>query len=62
MVFETEQNGEPVAGGRDLQIGRLLFSGTYRFGPDLSLTTTVGAGVTEDAPDLAVTVRPTIRF
>jgi hypothetical protein len=62
MVFETEQNGEPVAGGRELQIGRLLFGGTYRFSPGYSFTATIGAGLTEDAPDLAVTLRPTIRF
>jgi cell division septum initiation protein DivIVA len=62
MVFETEQDGQKVDGSRTLQIGRLLFGGTYRFNPGFSFTTTVGAGVTEDAPDLSVTLRPTFRF
>lgn len=44
------------------QVGSLLLGGAHRLGPRSSLGLSVGVGVTEEAPDVQVTLRLPIRF
>lgn len=61
-VFKTEQNGQVVAGSRNLQVGALNFGYSHKLSPDTSINLSVGAGLTEDAPDANIVVRLPIRF
>lgn len=52
MVFETTQNGNTVPNSDVLQVGSMDFGYSYRWNKDVSLNMNVGAGLTDDAPDL----------
>lgn len=47
---------------RDLQIGRLLLGVTHKLSRGLQLNWSIDAGITQDAPDLRVSLRVPIQF
>ncbi|WP_321396659.1 transporter [Emcibacter sp.] len=57
IVMKTRQNGEYSPVASTLQLGTLLFGGSYRFSDKSSISLTIGTGITEDAPDLRVSIR-----
>lgn len=57
VVFKTEQNGATLQGSDVLQVGKLTFGGFYRLSDRTGVSVSVGAGVTDDAPDLTLTLR-----
>ncbi len=54
------QSAEPEFGR--FQVGSLLLGASHRLGPRSSLGLSVGVGVTEQAPDVQVTLRLPVRF
>ncbi|MBK5943045.1 hypothetical protein [Halorhodospira halophila] len=54
------QNPDPEFGR--FQVGSLLLGASHRLGPRSSLGLSVGVGVTEQAPDVQVTLRLPVRF
>jgi hypothetical protein len=62
MVGRTKQNGVVVPGSVVTQLGTLLLGYSYRLNSSTSLNLSVGAGLTRDTPDVAVTVRLPIAF
>lgn len=56
-VLRTLQNGEVVAGSVTTQLGTLLLGYSYRLSTRRTLNLSVGAGLTRDTPDVAVTLR-----
>lgn len=61
-VGKTEQNGNNIEGSERLHIGTLLYGITHRAGKGGSVSLTVGAGVTDDAPDVQVSLRVPVAF
>jgi len=61
-VGRTRQNGAPLPGSVRTQLGTLLFGLTYRFSNKRTLSVAVGAGLTRDTPDIALTVRYPFTF
>jgi hypothetical protein len=61
-VLRTLQNGEVVAGSVTTQLGTLLLGYSYRLSSKTTLNLSVGAGLTRDTPDVAVTLRLPITF
>jgi hypothetical protein len=61
-VGKTEQDGVVVPGSVRTQLSTLLFGYSYRFSPKLSLSVSVGAGLTRDTPDMSLTVRLPMTF
>ncbi len=59
-ILPTTQNGDDI--NEDIQVGRALFGGSYQLDENISINTTLGIGVTEDAPDLSFQVRVPVRF
>lgn len=62
IVGRTLQNGEVVAGSVVTQLGTLLLGYSYRLSPSTTLNVSVGAGLTQDTPDVSLTVRLPITF
>lgn len=56
-VGRTEMNSQVVAGSVRTQLGTLLLGFSYRLSNKTSLNVSVGAGLTRDTPDLALTIR-----
>ncbi|MBB1089303.1 acetate kinase [Lysobacter sp. SG-8] len=62
VIDRIKHNGEDVPGSVRLNLGTLLLGGTYRFNDHVSLNVAIGAGLTEDTPDLSLTTRVPITF
>jgi len=62
LVGKTKQNGQDVPGSVRVTLGTLLLGGTYRFNDHVSLNVALGAGITQDTPDLTFTTRVPITF
>ena len=62
MIGKTKQNGKEVAGAVRVTLGTRLLGGTYRFSDRVSLNVALGAGVTEDTPDVTFTARLPVSF
>jgi hypothetical protein len=60
-VLKTQQNGQEVPNVRNLAVGSLLLGYTYR-GRETTVTVSLAAGVTEDAPDVQLTLRVPFTF
>lgn len=56
-VFETRQNGNPLKGSQRLQVGSLLVGLSHRAGRNTSFALGLGVGVTQDAPNVQVSLR-----
>lgn len=61
-VGKTTQNGENIPGSQTLQIGSLLFGASHRVGKSSSFSVSLGAGITEDAPDVQISVRLPVSY
>jgi len=61
-VDRTRQNGEVVTGSVVTQLGTLLLGYSYRLSSKTTLNLSVGAGLTRDTPDVAITLRIPITF
>lgn len=61
-VARTVVNGEVAAGSVRTQLATLLLGYSYRLSNKTSLNVSVGAGLTRDTPDVALTVRLPMTF
>jgi hypothetical protein len=61
-VFRTKQNGAVIVNTSNTQLGSLLLGVSYRLAPKTTLNLTLGAGLTQDAPDVQVTLRLPMEF
>ena len=61
-VGKTRQNGRTVADSVPLQLGTLLMGYSYRLSEQRSINLSLGAGLTRDTPDVALTLRVPTTF
>ena len=61
-VGKTKLNGVSAADSVRVQLGTLLLGYSYRLSSQRSLSVSLGAGVTRDAPDVTLTVRMPVTF
>ena len=61
-VGRTKLNGVSAADSVRVQLGTLLLGYSYRLSSQRSLSVSLGAGVTRDAPDVTLTVRMPVTF
>lgn len=62
FIEKTEYNGAFPSDATTLQLGQLLIGYSYSFTPATSLNVSLGAGLTQDTPDVSLTVRVPIMF
>jgi hypothetical protein len=62
IIWPTSQNGQTVVGSVRTTLGTLLVGYSYAITKKTTLNISVGAGLTRDTPDLAVTFRLPIMF
>jgi len=62
VVFEDKLNGEEVPLSQRFHIGRILFGYSYQLSRRANFNLTLGAGITDDAPDVTLTARLPIMF
>ena len=56
-VARTQQNGAPVAASVRTQLASLLLGYSYRYSPKTTFNVAVSAGLTQDSPDLSISLR-----
>jgi hypothetical protein len=56
-IFRTKQNGAIVPNTTSIQLGSLLLGLSYRLSPKKVLSFTLGAGLTQEAPNVQLTFR-----
>ncbi|ALP53911.1 hypothetical protein Tel_12625 [Candidatus Tenderia electrophaga] len=61
-VGATKQNGDTLPGSDRLEVGTLLMGLSHRVGKTRNLNIALGAGLTEDAPDVQISFRLPIAF
>ncbi|MBK5206841.1 MAG: hypothetical protein JJD98_15995, partial [Polaromonas sp.] len=61
-VGRTRLNSDPVAGSVRTQLSSLLLGYSYRYSDKTAFSVTVGAGLTQDTPDLTVSLRIPMSF
>jgi hypothetical protein len=67
-IFETDSEITDAEGNQttttadSLQVGNLFLGGSYRLNDRLTLSSTVQVGVTQDSPDVQLTLRMPVRF
>ncbi|KAG8150011.1 DUF3187 family protein [Burkholderia catarinensis] len=62
IVMPTQQNGQTVPSSVRVILGTLLIGYSYRLSPKTTLNLSIGAGLTRDTPDVAMTLRMPIAF
>lgn len=62
VIGKTRFDGEPAPGATSVQLGTLLLGYAYRYSPTTSYNLTVGAGLTQDTPDVQITLRAPVTF
>lgn len=62
VIGKTRFDGEPAPGATSSQLGTLLLGYAYRYSPTTSYNLTVGAGLTQDTPDVQITLRAPVTF
>ena len=62
VVLATRQNGADVSDSSPLQIGTLGIGATWRKSPSVSYSLMAGIGVTDDAPDVSLSLRIPMSF
>ncbi|RQR26818.1 acetate kinase [Burkholderia sp. Bp9143] len=62
IVLPTKQNGQTVPSSVRVILGTLLIGYSYRLSPKTTLNLSIGAGLTRDTPDVAMTLRMPIAF
>lgn len=61
-VDRTRQNGDPVLGSVRTQLASLLMGYSYRHSQKTTINVSVSAGLTQDTPDLSLTLRVPFSF
>jgi hypothetical protein len=61
-MARTKQDGVPVPGSVRTQLGTLLMGFSYRLNNQRTINVTVGAGLTQDTPDVSLSVRMPMNF
>lgn len=61
-VLETERNGVKVPTSDILQVGQMNFGYAYKLNKNVNLNLSIGAGLTDDAPDMSAGIRVPIAF
>jgi hypothetical protein len=61
-MARTKQDGVPVPGSVRTQLGTLLMGFSYRLNNQRTISVTVGAGLTQDTPDVSLSVRLPMNF
>ncbi|WP_229427983.1 acetate kinase, partial [Pseudoduganella dura] len=61
-MSRTKQDGVPVPGSVRTQLGTLLMGFSYRLNNQRTINVTVGAGLTQDTPDVSLSVRLPMNF
>ena len=61
-MARTKQDGVPVPGSVRTQLGTLLMGFSYRLNNQRTVNVTVGAGLTQDTPDVSLSVRLPMNF
>jgi hypothetical protein len=61
-VGKTKQNGKTAQDAVRVQLGTLLLGYSYRLSPQRTLNVSLGAGLTRDTPDVALTMRVPFSF
>ncbi|KVC73965.1 acetate kinase [Burkholderia ubonensis] len=62
IVLPTKENGQTVPSSVRVILGTLLVGYSYRLSPKTTLNLSIGAGLTRDTPDVAMTLRVPIAF
>lgn len=61
-IGKTSFKGQIATNATSTQLGQLQFGVGYRLTPKTNLNLNVGVGITEDAPDVAITLRLPVSF
>lgn len=62
VVFKDKLNGETVPLAQRFHIGRILFGYSYQLSRRANFNLTLGAGITDEAPDVTITARLPVMF
>jgi len=62
ILLKTEFDGEEPAGSQTIHVGSLLLGGSYRLSNNTNLNLSLSGGLTEDAPDVQLTLRVPMTF
>lgn len=62
VVFKDKLNGETVPLAQRFHIGRILFGYSYQLSRRANFNLTLGAGITDEAPDVTLTARLPVMF
>jgi hypothetical protein len=62
VILKTEFDGKEPAGSRTTHVGSLLLGGSYRLSNNTNLNLSLSGGLTEDAPDVQLTLRVPMTF
>jgi hypothetical protein len=62
VVNETKQNGVDIPGSDLAQVGTLIFGFSHRSGKRTNINVSLGIGVTDDAPDVHMSLRMPMSF
>ena len=62
VFFKDKQNGQYVVNAQTQQLGTLLVGYSYRLSAKTTFNLTLGVGVTDEAPDVQLTLRLPITF
>jgi hypothetical protein len=62
VFFKDKQNGQYVVNAQTEHLGTLLVGYSYRLTKNASFNLTLGAGLTDAAPDISITARLPITF
>jgi hypothetical protein len=62
VILKTEIDGKEPAGSRTTHVGSLLIGGSYRLSDSTNLNLSLSGGLTEEAPDVQLTLRVPMTF
>jgi hypothetical protein len=62
LFFEDKVNGQKLPLGQDIHIGRLLFGYSYQIAQHTNFNLSLGVGVTDESPDVNLTLRMPVTF
>lgn len=62
VVGKTRVDGQAAPGATSVQLGTLLLGYAYQYSPGTSFNLSLGAGLTQDTPDVQITLRVPMTF
>ena len=62
VVGKTRVDGQAAPGATTVQLGTLLLGYAYQYSPGTSFNLSLGAGLTQDTPDVQITLRVPMTF